>query len=538
MVRSLYSGVAGMTTHQTKMDVIGNNISNVSTYGYKSSRATFRDVYYQTTNSATSASALRGGTNPTQIGYGTALGSVDVNHSQSIMTTTGYSLDVAITGEGYLQVQDADGNIFYTKAGMLDIDGDGNLVDVNGNFVLGVSGETTGKLPSSDKIKINLPYENASASKSEETINDVGITLSSTNQSSLANVSLVFTTSSTLPVGQKAQAVVSSSAITIKINQDAEFTDVQDLEEAVNTAIKAANSGAEHPAGDINIDFDKDIFAGGALTGKQLVETNFGIDSGSVTLAPSGTPGANDDITNYFTIQGVGDGFTGTGTENVSFKYNTGTNDYTITVGDYSATLKASQMDASGAVLLTKTSSTDDTDSITVTFPKLTKFPANIINGTDTLTGTATLAPSTESRDVGLGSKSFVLKGGTQGGQQTVADLTSIAIAQDGVITAVHPTLGEIELGRIDLATFDNAKGLTQTGNTYFAESANSGQPKLSVPGTNGTGALASGSLETSNVDLSHEFSDMITTQRGFQANSRIITVSDTMLEELINLKR
>lgn len=104
MVRSLYSGVAGMVTHQSKMDVIGNNISNVSTYGYKSSRATFRDVYYQTSSSASAATATSGGTNPTQIGYGAKLGSVDVNHSQSVMSTTGYTLDVAIAGEGYLQV--------------------------------------------------------------------------------------------------------------------------------------------------------------------------------------------------------------------------------------------------------------------------------------------------------------------------------------------------------------------------------------------------------------------------------------------------
>ena len=95
-----------------------------------------------------------------------------------------------------------------------------------------------------------------------------------------------------------------------------------------------------------------------------------------------------------------------------------------------------------------------------------------------------------------------------------------------------------MELGRIDLATFANPKGLVQVGNTYFAESANSGEPELAIPGTNGTGNLASGALETANVDLSNEFSNMITTQRGFQANSRIITVSDSMLEELINLKR
>ena len=112
MVRSLYSGVAGMVTHQSKMDVIGNNIANVSTYGYKSSRASFRDVYYQTNSAASAATPTSGGVNPTQIGYGSKLGSVDVNHSQSVMSTTGYTLDVAIAGEGYLQVMDADGNIF------------------------------------------------------------------------------------------------------------------------------------------------------------------------------------------------------------------------------------------------------------------------------------------------------------------------------------------------------------------------------------------------------------------------------------------
>ena len=116
-------------------------------------------------------------------------------------------------------------------------------------------------------------------------------------------------------------------------------------------------------------------------------------------------------------------------------------------------------------------------------------------------------------------------------------DLTSIAIAKDGVLTGVHPTYGEIELGRIDLATFDNPRDLHRW-KYILAESANSGGPLLATPGTEGTGALASGTLETANVDLSNEFANMITTQRGFQANSRIITVSDSMLEELINLKR
>lgn len=549
MVRSLYSGVAGMTSHQTKMDVIGNNISNVSTYGYKVSRATFRDVYYQTTNAATSATAIRGGTNAAQVGYGTALGSIDVNHAQSIMTTTGYSLDVAITGEGYLQVQDPEGNIFYTKAGMLDIDASGNLVDINGNFVLGVSGTTTGRLPSSEKIKINLPYQNPSVSKVLESINDVGIEIASSNQSSLSNVAIAFALSSELPLNQKAQAVVSSSAITIKLNEFESFSSVQELNNVINAAIKSANSGVEHPAGEFTISFDKDIFADGDLKASQLVGTNFGVDVGSVTLSPSAsTEGTEMNVTNYFSIKEVGDEFSASGSDTITFKKHATLPDvYVLSIGDYEAELTTEQMSSSGLVLLTKNPSTSDADSInpstsdadsiTVTFPKLTKLPTSVIGGT-ALTGTADFVASAPSRDVGLGAATFVLEGGTEGGQQTVADLTSIAIGKDGVITGIHPVYGEMELGRIDLATFANPKGLVQVGNTYFAESANSGEPELAIPGTNGTGNLASGALETANVDLSNEFSNMITTQRGFQANSRIITVSDSMLEELINLKR
>jgi len=148
------------------------------------------------------------------------------------------------------------------------------------------------------------------------------------------------------------------------------------------------------------------------------------------------------------------------------------------------------------------------------------------------------LEASTKSKDVGLGSTTFAMRGGTEGGSQSAQDLTAIGITKDGVLYGIHPEMGEVELGRIDLAVFENPRGLTQVGNTYFAESLNSGEPKVVVPGTEGSGELVTGTLEASNVDLSNEFTSMITTQRGFQANSRIITVSDTMLEELINLKR
>lgn len=525
MVRSLYSGVAGMVTHQSKMDVIGNNIANVSTYGYKSSRASFRDVYYQTNSAASAATPTSGGVNPTQIGYGSKLGSVDVNHSQSVMSTTGYTLDVAIAGEGYLQVMDADGNIFYTKAGMLDIDVEGNLVDANGNFVLGVSGNPSGQEASSNKIKISLPYESAAAGEASDTINDVIYTIKASNETDSSNVNIVFAASSNLPIGQKASAEITSSSIVVTLNSNETFSSLAQLNQEVNNAITAANGGVQHPGGAFTIEMSDPSAFSGVLTGAEIVNADFGVNSGTVTLP--------EDIGQYFTVKSVGDQFSGSGEATMSFTLTQG-NNFTITLGQYAATVNAAQLKNAGTVVL-KRSGIDSNDSITISYPNMNTITSY---GIQNMTGLANLTPSEPSSNLGLGQGNFILKGGTEGGEQTVADLTGIAINDKGILTATHPSFGLMELGRIDLATFSNPAGLSQIGDTYFAESQNSGEPQLSVAGTNGTGEILGGTLETSNTDLAQEMADMITTQRGFQACSRLITVSDTMLEELINLKR
>ena len=211
------------------------------------------------------------------------------------------------------------------------------------------------------------------------------------------------------------------------------------------------------------------------------------------------------------------------------------------------------------------TYSNDETDSMLMNYPEYTSIKnvyqqiyaadpnlqTNLENidglRKGTVTGTSVtldggdilnLRHSEPTRSLGLGQKSFSLKGGTEGGEQTVANLTGISINSDGIIVGVHEVYGVCELGRVDLATFSNPAGLTKVGSTYFEQSLNSGEPIVVNAGTEGTGEIMASTLESSNVDLSSEFSDMIMTQRGFQASSRVITVSDTMLEELINLKR
>ena len=645
MNRAMFSGVAGMKSHQTKMDVIGNNIANVNTYGYKSQRAVFSDIYYQTLRGASGGTAGRGGTNPSMVGYGSSLLGVQSQMTQSSMQNTGFGMDVAIAGEGYLQVQDPDGNIFYTKAGMLSYDSNGYLVDINGNFVLGSKGEN-GE-PGIQKIKLDdVGAVSASTSKFETTINGKKFTMTSANATAEGNVSFSFASSDALPIGQDAQAVISGGSINILLNSKAEFNNMAAVNKAINDAIKEANGGKAHEAGDFTLKCEPDF--AGPLTGAQLAGTNFGYDKGKITFPADGIFGG-------FKFDSVGNDFQLPNGTNLDFDIarnvdqTTGAESFVIkaTGGGktYEATITKDQMNTPGKVVLKNGTST--TDTITLTFPSYTdvissgtlqngqswsthlatkpgtgwtednfkngnvlggltfnlkdpaKYPITQLDlsynsgtGDFTLTFTPTgggqetvtfkkdglgkaqttqngstinlpsydkllsvanqnavtytqvqvqaknITSSQPSKDLGLGSSAFTLTGGTEGGTITLDELTSINIGSDGSVSVYHPEKGLIIAGKIALATFANPNGLQQEGNNYFSSTTNSGDAVLAEPGTNGTGALKSSSLEMSNVDLSNEFAEMITCQRGFQANSRIITVSDTMLEELINLKR
>lgn len=229
MNRAMFSGVSGLKTHQTKMDVIGNNIANVNTFGYKSQRAIFSDIFYQTLSSASAGTASRGGTNPSSVGYGSRLASIQTNMSPSSMQSTGFGLDVAITGEGFFQVMDPDGNIFYTKAGLLDYDANGYLTDVNGNFVLGTT--STNGTPDSKKIKLdNLGSVTAQPSSTTVKINSIEYKMSASASNAKGNVSITFGASDGLAAGQLAKAAISpTGSITVQLNSKEKFTDMGEI---------------------------------------------------------------------------------------------------------------------------------------------------------------------------------------------------------------------------------------------------------------------------------------------------------------------
>lgn len=171
-MKSLYSGVAGMKTHNQRMDVIGNNISNVNTTAFKGSTVTFKDVYYQTKSNASSGDATAGGTNPTQIGYGARLGTVNQVMSQSGFNYTDNVYDCAIEGEGFFQVIDEAGNIYYTRNGVFSVDSYGNLCDPSGNIVLGVSGDPSNvETGQSQRIRLTVPAVDNNVASATKTVN-------------------------------------------------------------------------------------------------------------------------------------------------------------------------------------------------------------------------------------------------------------------------------------------------------------------------------------------------------------------------------
>lgn len=554
----MYSGVSGLRSHQQRLDVIGNNVSNANTYGFKSSRATFRDMFYQNVRNAAQGTSSRGGINPSAIGYGASLSSVDLLMEVSSMTPTGNPLDVAITGEGFLQVMDNDGNIFYTRAGMLDVDPTtGYLVDGNGYFVLGTQAKDAtvgivGQEPGTSRIKIELPTLDAKQASVTKKIGGKEFTMTASNVGDAGNASINFSLAYDMPAGEKIEVVISGNNIEVNVNPTATFTSVNNFMELVNSAI-TDKLGEQHPAGNFTIKMDPpidmanmaDTYPNGEITGEQLIKSDAGPVGGGLTLSEDA---ADKGI--QFIAKKLGSAFSGDGTMGALNIKKNGTGDtatWDIEVNGYKQTgLTFAALTGSAGVKLEKTgggaggAAADPNDYFVISIPK-SYFPYDDTTKEygepqNPITELGTATKQRPSGNLGLNA-GFQLEGGTEGGPQTIMNITGFGIGADGTLTGQAG--GErLIFGRIDLANFDNPKGLQQSGNSYFAETQNSGKPQYAVPGEDGTGALKNSALEMSNVDLANEFSDMITTQRGYQANSRLITVSDTMLEELINLKR
>lgn len=438
MMRSMFSGVSGLKAHQAKMDVIGNNIANVNTVGFKGQTVSFQEVFAQTIKGGGSPQGGRGGTNPQSIGLGVNIASMDVQHTQGSTQRTDNPTDVMIDGNGFFVVSNDGGqNQFYTRAGNFTVDVSGNLVTPGGFKVLGRDG------------------------------NPIVIDKTTTQPASASGPAT--TVPPTLPVGD--EWTLSGN---ISIN-DAAYTTTVNVYDSV---------GGTHG---LNINF-----------GDKVVGT-----SGEY-YRPMNIVNASDNTAVY------------------------GSADLTVAVDP--AIYAYFNKDGSFKELVTATAGTSEVagKNIALTFPGVNDITLPITQAV----GQSNLFSKVTSNN----SLSNIT--GTQKYGNAPGSIDNFNISGAGEVVATYTNGVQKTLATIALAGFDNPSGLKKMGSNLFVKTPNSGDPRLGTPGAGSFGALVPGALEMSNVDLSQQFTEMITTQRGFQANAKIITTSDEILQELVNLKR
>ncbi len=438
MMRSMYSAVSGLRVHQTKMDVIGNNIANVNTVGYKKGQMTFQEVFSQVIRGAGAPQGGKGGTNPQQIGLGVGIGSINTIHTKGPTQTTDNPTDLMIDGEGFFVVTDDTNyeNKYYTRAGNFTLDKAGNLVTPDGFKVLGYKVDENENITDEiGPIVINRSETKAPTATNKiqfrgnlDSRNDETFTTDTVIKDSLGNSYLVkfeFKKTGTETAPNKWTMSLG------EIKSEDGKIEIKGAKLGDNTTIKFDENGkiigigAEDAINGLKLDFSE-------IENKEKLGATFG-DSGKITIFDPA-----------------------------------------------------------------------DKDS----YNKLTQYAND--------------------RDI----KPYAENGNSSG------KIEGFSIDPSGIVSGIFTNGERKALGQVMLAKFDNPMGLQKLGNNFFVDTRNSGEAQLGKPGISGFGATKSESLEMSNVDLSMEFTEMITTQRGFQANSRIITASDEMLQELVNMKR
>lgn len=645
MMRAMYAGVSGLKTHQTKMDVIGNNIANVNTVAFKSSSTTFSEIMYQNISGASGATTNgRGGVNAKQIGLGVTTGSTTVNITSAGATqTTGDAFDLAITGDSFFVVNDGVSN-YFTKAGAFCVDGSGNLVmKSTGYTVMGWQVDAEGNIKKDTVSPLRIMQENNLTSAPEATTNascagilDKNSTQVNSDDGYAMNLSFYdalgysytakFSVKSTDVKGEytvELKDVLDSNGVSIKDTYNAAA--LSDIVKFGNQTIQTETTscslqknysydsatgkyyktvvfpeiatnyeneritGFEYPEGYTALD------AGGNTTTvaakmtmtKELLQETYSVVYDSTTNAYykngaqltqadwAGILGVdgNANIQNFAMDATDPDGiltFTMDQTFGVlgDLQYDAATSTYRTEVTqaeaygmDISDTSKTYTFDVapSGDAIVT---TTKVLTANVLKFNTDTGLFTSISGGDSVVLDFNATVTDREGNTLSLNNFSDVKVDFTQtkwfdnGGSSTMAtdpgdtdgvtgkgkklgDLIGLSVSNDGTIWGSYDNGNTVLLGQIAVAEFANPAGLEKVGENCYQTTLNSGEfdgigQDISANG----GSMKSGVLEMSNVDLSTEFTEMITTQRGFQANSRIITTSDTLLEELINLKR
>lgn len=548
MLRSMYSAVSGLKTHQTRMDVIGNNIANVNTVAFKSSSVTFSDILYQTTSNASGANATTGtgGVNAKQIGLGTTAAATKVSiTSAGASETTGNPFDIRLTDKNstnFFIVNNGSENVF-TRSGSFYVDGSGNLcMSSTGYTVMGWQvDETTGEIRKDTVSALRIMQEKNLTSAPEATTqatiagvldendtdvkNDAGRVMNLNFYDNLGyQYTAKFAIKSTGTDGKYTVELTSvldsnNQNITAKLtkqqmsqlfgNYQADAT-LGQYGLAKGCTYDAATKQYEKDGKKYQVSADSTVFqeVGKPTNTVSITEIFSGITTTMANDIKDKTSKTNvefDTATGHATVKG----------EKTSYDlvFDTSTGKFASIGGDTPSTMLNMSVLSSGLL-----NNNRNFQNISVDFSQCLNYE----NG-----GKSTIGADAGATD------------GTTGKGRKLGAMTGISIDTSGRIYGTYDNGNTELLGQIAVAQFSNASGLEKVGESCYRTTLNSGEfdgigVEISADGS----SMTTGELEMSNVDLSSEFTSMITTQRGFQANSRVITTSDTLLEELVNLKR
>jgi flagellar hook protein FlgE len=580
MLQAMFAGVSGLQSHQVRMNVIGNNIANVNTVGFKAGRISFQDQLSQTLRAAGGGTNNGvGGQNPVQVGLGVTLGAVDTLQTQGNLQTTGKSTDLAIQGGGFFMVTNGR-TIQYTRDGNFDLDSNGSLVNpATGMKLLGYQADLYGvvdnTVPITAASALQVPVGTLTDAKQTENINFVG---------NLNAGAAVYSTKIDFTGNLDSSAVAPVTVSTITTVYDALgnahtvetiFSNPEDNPTGANVPAGATRAWNVVLKVDSNTVYDSNagksrIYQTGSgwtfadASGNPLgsiIQLNGGTGMNQAAAVPgsSGAPAVNLNL-NYASLtnnaassslSGLADGQTGSspywGTSIrvydslgvghlVSFKY-TRVPLQETPPPPLGATAQWAWVAYEGGKQIGSSSDPGNSPLFFGTNGRLVE------GGEQTITMTpndGSVSPFTVKlnnlRMTQLASDSNATAASQNG--YPVGTLQSFTISPDGVITGVFSSGQSRALGQIAMTTFSNPSGLERLGNNLFRTSANSGEAQVGVPGQGGRGTITPGYLEMANVDLSTEFTNLIITERGFQANTRIISIVDGLLQDVINLKR
>ncbi len=647
MSSSLYTALSGLKAHEGWLGIIGNNLANSSTAGFKSSRATFADQFSQNLRFATLPSATSGGRNPVQVGHGVTLADIGRNMSQGALTSTGRVFDLALSGRGNFMLSDGVGTL-YTRVGTFGLDGTSRLVDQRtGYLVLGQNGQGinvdstslfppsattnltfTGNLPAqiggplaqilttsaafADGTQANVtgttagPYaipigetwtmDIAVSGGAPQRVSVPSVTGTVTAQEIVNAVNALNASGVSAAVAGNGSVSITSNrtgtAASVKITPGSTGKDLASLTGLSTTLVAGtqtiasaatalnnmpANVKAYVPGDAISINgVDTD---GTPVSGTFVFGTGAGQDGDTLgdlvtfidNLFPLATPALNA-TTGKIEMTADNTGATGLSLSIQDGAGATGSTQWsnhafltsTVGTGPDSATSSIEVFDQAGTahtVTFTFDRQDDGSWNITPSIPPSEGTVSGVLTGlrfnangtiaslpvSNSFSATFTGQPA-QAVTVGLGTPSLFDGVTMFGGATTmfangqdgygVGELANMSVNSDGAIQGFYSN-GQVQsLGQLGIANFVNENGLREVGNNLWAETANSGTRTVSAGLQAGAGEVVGGSLESSNVEIAEEFVHLIEAQRGFQANARVITTTDQVLSELVNLLR